>query len=372
MRIVQIVPEVRPGSGVEAVAYHLEREWRRMGADTVRFTLADAGGGWLPSGGGGLRGKLALAGRVLWFSTVGTALARRMLARQPAGTVSICHNDALAGEVYVNHGIVAAAMRARGHATWRMVRNPLHLFTSVRDRLRYASRIHRVVVNLTSQEDSLLRETYHRVIPRTVVIGNGVDTERFAPDASRRAATRAELHLAADDVVAVFVGHEFERKGLPLVLTALEELESLHLLVVGGDAQMVAGARREAASRGIGARVTFVGRQADPRPYLQTADLFVFPSTYEAYPLVVLEALACGLPVVATPVGSVPEVIVDGANGVIVERTAASVAAGIQRVIEGDREALARAARATAELRGWAVVAAEYASLFESLIEEHG
>ena len=156
MRIVQLVPEIRPGSGVEAVAYHLEHEWQRLGVETDRFTLADAGGAWLPSVGGGLRGKLTLAARVLWFSTVGTVLARRRLARQPPGTVSVCHNDAVAGDVYVNHGIVLAAMKARGHRGLRMLRNPLHLFTWLRDTARYTSRAHRVVVNLTAQELSLI------------------------------------------------------------------------------------------------------------------------------------------------------------------------------------------------------------------------
>lgn len=367
MRIIQIVPEVRPDSGVEAVAYHLEQEWGRLGIETVRFTLADAGGGWWPTPGRGLRGKLVLAGRVLWFSTVGTAVSRRMLARQPVGTVSICHNDALAGDVYVNHGIVTAAMRARGHAAWRMMRNPLHLFTALRDRLRYASRIHRVVVNLTSQEDALLRQTYPRVRPRTVVIGNGVDTERFAPDAGRRAAVREQLHLSADARVAVFVGHEYQRKGLPLVLDALAELDSVRLVVVGGDELMVAHARRDATARGVGERVIFVGRQADPRPYFQAADLFVFPSTYESYGLVVLEALACGVPVVATAVGAVPDVIVDGVNGAVVERSGPSVAAGIRRVLGGNAVALATAARTTAEEHSWSRVAREYLQLFESL-----
>ncbi|MFZ0531424.1 MAG: hypothetical protein WAL91_12920, partial [Propionicimonas sp.] len=97
MRVVQIVPEIRSGSGVEAVAFHLEQEWRRLGVDTQRCTLAEVGGGWLPVPGPGLNGKLALAERVIWFSTVGTIRARRILRRQPPGTVSICHNDAVAG-----------------------------------------------------------------------------------------------------------------------------------------------------------------------------------------------------------------------------------------------------------------------------------
>src|SRR5512133_3338950 len=111
--IVQICPEIGPGSGVAGVAYNLEREWQRLGVQTERFTLTEARGGWLPQPGPGIRGRLVLLARVVWFSTVGTLLARRYLRSRP-GALSICHNDALAGDVYVNHGVVQAAMRARG------------------------------------------------------------------------------------------------------------------------------------------------------------------------------------------------------------------------------------------------------------------
>lgn len=82
-------------------------------------------GAWLPAAGApGLRGRLIVATRVVWFSTVGTVLARRAAKRQAPGTVVICHNDALAGDVYVNHGIVLQAMRNRGGAFARVLRNP--------------------------------------------------------------------------------------------------------------------------------------------------------------------------------------------------------------------------------------------------------
>ncbi len=69
----------------------------------------------------------------------------------------------------------------------------------------------------------------------------------------------------------------------------------------------------------------FAGAQRDPVPFLWAADLLVLPSAYEANALVVLEALACGLPVVSTRVGFAPDILVDGENGFIVERDATSV-----------------------------------------------
>lgn len=368
MRIVQIVPEVATGRGVEGVAFHLEREWERLGIETRRFTLNEAAGRWLPQAGSGLRGHLALAARVVWFSTVGTLLARRMVSSADSDTVFICHNDALAGDVYVNHGIVAEAMQSRGHWALRMLRNPLHLFTWARDAVRYASDVHRVVVNLTEAEELALRRTYPRVRARTVVIGNGIDLARYVPDQESRAKTRAQLGLQDTDVVSLFVGHEFERKGLQFILDALPLLpRHVHLVVVGGTADMIRRGRLRAKASGLGGRVHYVGTQADPRPYFHASDVFVFPSAYEAYPLVVLEALASGLPVVATPVGSIPELIVEGENGFIVERTALSVKEGMLRYLSGPPRQLSQAARASARSHGWGAVAQEYLAVFDAI-----
>jgi glycosyltransferase involved in cell wall biosynthesis len=370
--IVQIAPEIAAGSGVGGVAWQLERSWQSCGVTTERFTLAEAAGNWLPQPGPGLQGKLALALRVFWFSTVGTVLARRFLARRP-DAVSVCHNDVLAGDVYVNHGILRAAMRARGHGTLRMLRNPLHVFTSARDRLRYRLGVHRAVVSLTSAELQLLEGTYPRLRPRPVVIGNGVDVERFRPPTpAERSAARRQFHRSAqfprDATMALFVGHEFHRKGLPLLLEAMAGVPaSVHLLVIGGTADMVAAAAVRASQHGLSDRVHLFGRMADPLPAFQAADLFVLPSAYEANALVVLEALACGLPVVTTPVGYAPDVIDNGVNGVLVERSVDSIRRGLMEVLGQDLSRLSQAARASALPHAWTTIAERYLSLVDDL-----
>lgn len=370
-RIVQIVPAVHADSGVEGVAYHLEREFCRAGMTTERFTLTEAWGDWLPQPGAGVPGKLALAARVGWFSTVGTALARRYLRARP-DAVGLCHNDALAGDVYVNHGILTVAMRARGGFAWRMVRNPMHLFIALRDAHRYRSGTHRVVVNLTAAEDAALRAEHPRLRPRTVVIGNGVDVERFRPPTPReRAEARMAVGLSPADVAIVFVGHEFDRKGLPLILEALVGApESLCLVVVGGTPDLVEAASVRAAALGVGDRVRFVGRASDPVPYFHAADVFALPSAYESYGLVVLEAMACGLPVVASAVGCVPEVVADGDTGLVVEREPTALRSAFAALVGADRAAWGRRARAEAERHSWEAVARQYATLAAEVASE--
>lgn len=360
-RIVQIAPDIAPGSGVGAVAHHLETEWQRVGIDVGRFTMTDAHGDWLPRPGPGWRGKAALAARVVWFSTVGTVAARAHLRRRP-DAVSICHNDALVGDVYINHGILKVAMRARGGYAWRMLRNPMHLFTAARDALRYRSRIHDVVVNLIAEEDVALREAYRRVRPRTVVIGNGVDVDRYTPaTATQRTHARADVGLGPDDVAVAFVGHEYDRKGLPLVLDALVGApDTLHLVVVGGTEDMVDRLVRTARELGLGDRLHAVGQVADPVPYFHACDVFVLPSAYESYGLVVLEALACGLPVLASATGCVPDVIVDGVNGYVVERDPADIRRRLTDLASADLGAWSRAARTSAEAHSWRRIAREY------------
>ncbi|MCU1536367.1 MAG: mshA 2 [Humibacillus sp.] len=367
--VVQITPEIGPGTGVGAVAHHLEQEWRRAGVEVRLFSMTEAGGDWLPQPGGGVRGRLALVARVVWFSTVGTRRARRYLRDHP-DQLSVCHNDVVAGDVYVNHGIVQAAMRARGHYWLRMLRNPLHLFTTTRDRLRYSRPgSHRAVVNLVTGEEALLRQSYPRLAIPTVVIGNGVDTERYCPPTSvERRAARAALGHDANDRLVLFIGNEFGRKGLPLVLSALTDLDDrTHLHVVGGTPDLVTQASAEAAHLGLGPRVHFAGAQTDPRPWLRAADVLVMPSAYESFGLVVLEALASGVPVVATPTGCVPDLVVDGVNGAVVAGTRVQLAAGLATVLSADRDAMAAGARTTAEAHSWARVAERYLELLVGL-----
>jgi len=129
-----------------------------------------------------------------------------------------------------------------------------------------------------------------------IVIPNAVDTERFAPgDPERRAAARAALGLAPDGAVVAFVGRLVPKKGLPLLVSALERLPEARLIVVGD------GPERELIGA-LGPRVTFhpqLPRHRMPEVY-QAADVFGLVSRGEGLPVALLEALASGLPAVVS------------------------------------------------------------------------
>jgi glycosyltransferase involved in cell wall biosynthesis len=162
---------------------------------------------------------------------------------------------------------------------------------------------------------------------------------------------RRGLAVEQEDLLLVFValGH-FERKGLPPLLSALAQITqpSLRLIVVGGRSGLISNYRSCADQMGLARRVSFVGMQADVRPYLWAADGFTLPSLYEVFPLVSLEAAAAGLPLIVSSVNGVVEFLCDGKNGILVDHTPEGVAKGLARFLAlppEDRRAMGKQAQ---------------------------
>lgn len=178
---------------------------------------------------------------------------------------------------------------------------------------------------------------------RVEVLRNGVDLARFAP--GDRAAARARLGLPADGRLVLGVGRLVAGKGFEHAARALHLLPEDVALVVVGDGPRRAALRR-AAPPGrlhlLGAR----GRDAVAEAF-RACDVFTLPSAREGWPNVVTEALASGLPVVATPVGGIPEILADPVAGELVPAEPAALAAAISRQLaRGDqRAAIAQFAR---------------------------
>ncbi|GAB2886746.1 glycosyltransferase family 4 protein [Uliginosibacterium flavum] len=203
-----------------------------------------------------------------------------------------------------------------------------------------------------------LEATYPFVAGKVEQIANPVDLERFARPADFDAAAfRASQGLPAGATVLSFAAlGDFERKGLGLIIDALALLAnpSVHVLVVGGTKPEIAGFAARAEAAGVAAQCHFVGFQKDVCPYMWASDAFVFPSTYEIFSLVLLQALAAGVPTVATPLYGFEEYARHGENAWVIERTPVSVAAAIAEIVAQPqlREAIGRAAASTAQNYG--------------------
>jgi glycosyltransferase involved in cell wall biosynthesis len=159
-----------------------------------------------------------------------------------------------------------------------------------------------------------------RVVPRRKieVVPNGIDTDRFrlAPTA----AVRSEFGIPAGAPIVGTVGRLSEIKCQDLLIRAFARLRTslpgAHLLLVG-DGPLREDLQRLAAELGLRGAVHFAGYQARPERYLRAMDIFALTSRSEGLPLAVLEAWAAGVPVVASAVGGLPELIDHGRNGLL-------------------------------------------------------
>jgi glycosyltransferase involved in cell wall biosynthesis len=159
------------------------------------------------------------------------------------------------------------------------------------------------------------------------LIAHGVDLDRFRrATAEERQALRVRFGLLDDGIVAAYTGRLLRGKGLEVLLDAFtrvaREDPRAHLMIVGSGSGQALSCEDDLARRAreadLAGRVTFTGRVDDVSEHLRAADLYAFPSFFEALPLAVIEAAATGLAVVATSVGGIPDVITDGESGVLI------------------------------------------------------
>ncbi|MGZ5927589.1 MAG: glycosyltransferase family 4 protein [Rhizomicrobium sp.] len=195
---------------------------------------------------------------------------------------------------------------------------------------------------------------------RVVTLRNGVDLARFSP--GDRDAARKRLGL--DGFTLLSVGSLIPRKGHELIIAALADLPDTRLLIAGSG-PMRAELERVAEEKGVASRVRFLGEIAHDAltDAYRAADIFVLASSREGWANVLLEAMACGTPVVATNVNGTPEVVQDPKLGALVqERSAPALARAIKqlRALSPDR----RAVRTYAEQFSWDDTARANKALF--------
>jgi UDP-glucose:(heptosyl)LPS alpha-1,3-glucosyltransferase len=211
---------------------------------------------------------------------------------------------------------------------------------------------------------------------RIHVIYNGIDTKRFRPAESRSAAQAALADVVrprrADAIVLTFIGYSFSRKGLDRAIRAVAAAgdDRTELWVAGGDDQ--APYRRLAAELNIGDRVRFLGHLGDVVGLLQATDAFLFPTSYDPFPLVLMEAIGCGTPVITSRAAGIAEVMVDGREGFVVDdpMNVGELTAALRRFLDhGERAALGAAARELALQWDWDAIWNRTETLYRELYE---
>jgi len=183
-----------------------------------------------------------------------------------------------------------------------------------------------------------LREKLIAKREKIVTVCNGVNLEKFAPGFNKK--TRNEFGIG-DSPLAVHVGSIEPRKGIQYFIKSipcvLKDFPSCRFLIVGDSPphmrNYIDKMRKLAGEIGVAEKITFAGLRADIRRILNNADLLVLASLKEVLPKAILEAMACALPVVATRVGGIPELVRED-TGILVEPAdPVSLAAGIKKVL---------------------------------------
>ncbi len=203
------------------------------------------------------------------------------------------------------------------------------------------------------------------------VVPNGIDRDRFSYGDAE--AARHRLGVAHGEKLLLSVGNLNELKGHATMIEAVARLREADIdvrLRIFGEGEERENLERRVAQLGVGDRVVLHGSVANEElaPWYRAATLFVLASSREGWPNVLNEALACGLPVVSTSVGGVPEIVTPGTNGILVaERSAASLAGAIRQALlrDWDRAALAR----EASRRDWSAVADQLIQIYTAMLQ---
>ncbi len=246
---------------------------------------------------------------LLWGQGAAAEPIARMPRRQRPPIVSILHGTFL-GELRtrLRHIQRARDVALSGLMAWR--------FLTWRSHLTRADYI--IVLNPSDQR--IAQKISKGLIP-VDVIPNGINTDHFSPSSTSRAEVRARIGLPEEAVVLLAVGRVEREKGFNLAVEALSRLQSerIHLLIVGKGTQ-IHNLRRQAIASRVENRVHFLGfvDHENLPAYYHAADIFVAPTlAEEGLPLTLLEAMACGLPVVASSAGGIAYVVEDGVDGLL-------------------------------------------------------
>jgi len=237
----------------------------------------------------------------LWFATVTWWATRRGF------DVVHSHENTWHGDVQTVHVLPVKYNLFHGRTGWRYALRCLSVATSPRlltylglERLRYAARPGRQVVVTSESLQAIMAASYPACQERVTVITPGITLPPSPVTGRQKREARALLGLPAEGRCLLFVGNDYRKKGLPALLAALAQLPADVVLAVVGNAALIPAFREQADALNLGARVFFLGSLQDVSPAYQAADALAHPTLEDTFAMVVLEAMAHGLPVVVS------------------------------------------------------------------------
>jgi UDP-glucose:(heptosyl)LPS alpha-1,3-glucosyltransferase len=308
-----------------------------------------------------------------WFIVAGSLAVRRRRRGlvQVTGAIVLNRADVVAVHYCQQAGVATAS---RSTALYRIHVKLAGLLRRLGERVCFGRWRSATFVCVSHGVAEEVAEHFPQLADRLITIHNGIDLEAFAPGARTQEAHawRVELGIPQERLLAAFVGSEWERKGLEPVIRALALTDEWDLVVAGG------GDRNRyselATALGVGARVHWLGVVQDVPLVYELADAFVMASSYETFSLVTFEAAASALPILATPVNGVRELIEDERNGFLITAEPREIATRLSQ-LAGDPQLRARLGRAAREASlgfGRARMVDEHHALYARLAAEPG
>jgi UDP-glucose:(heptosyl)LPS alpha-1,3-glucosyltransferase len=220
------------------------------------------------------------------------------------------------------------------------------LYAQVEEKLLTGPESPRVIC-LSDFVKGFILKSYPNLGPRLEKLFNAVDLEKFDP-ATHGRGLRDRFGFGAGKVVGLMIAQHFQQKGLPQAIEALADLDKQIVLWIVGRDNPAAGMKL-ARKLGVADRVIFAGHTDSPADFYAAADFFVLPTSYDSCSLVVLEALAMGLPVISTIFNGACEIMTDSVQGFILRdpKNVPALAQAMERMLDpGVRAAMKEGALA--------------------------
>lgn len=362
MKVALVALSYGTGAGVAKTLRFYERELERLGVQ-VHVVAADFGLEALrPVRVPVMRGSTVLRDTLFWWKT--GRLLPRLRRELGLDLIHNHHTSTPVQHVVTSHGLVKRGVKVFG-TQWHARLNPQTKLALWREKTCLEDPTVEVTAQSKGHRQEIIEE-YDVDPSRVHVTYSGVDTVEFHPG-HRDSGYRERHGLPREDPLLLFVANEYHRKGLRYAIEALSELrrDACHLVVIGRDADTPY--RRLAARLGVADRVHFMGfvPEADLPTHYASCDMFVLPTQHESFALVVVEALASGIPVAVTKVTGPEDLVEPGRSGAFIrERSGPGVVDAVREILDR-QDAMRKEARPRGEEFTWARAAAAMLEVYK-------
>lgn len=320
------------------------------------------------------------ARRPRWVNQLWFAMASWWATRKGFDVVH-SHENTWHGDVQTVHVLPVKYNLFVGRTGWRRALRWIKVWSSPRllvylwlERMRYAVRAGRQVVVISETLRTIFAASYPGAMAMSSLITPGIALPSFPISASMRRDARLQLGLPLDQPCILLVGNDFRKKGLQTLIEAVRLLPNDVMLAVVGHSAQLPLFRQQAEQAGLASRVFFLGAMKDVSPAYRAADCLAHPTREDTFAMVVLEAMAHGLPVIvsSSTYCGISGMLENEDNALILDdpHDANALAISLRRVLSDEvlGDQLGHNARAFAARFEWREIADQHEQLYRAVV----